>query len=665
MKANLGEFWRQINEPEENPESYDVRGFPLCRLFYTYFWRPHWASVLLCIVLNCALGLVVFAYARSAQFIADDIVELSLVDVDTTEAMTLDPTLPGENRLFDLDEPHERSSWSARHDQSPGKSDQQKLELLAFLAIMLVSLEIVRHVFDFIQKERSVAVTQKAQFTLRRSLHDKLHALSLAYHDRHSAGRLMTYLFSDMMVVQNQITQMLRMIPQNIFAILGGIIIVLYINVQMGMFVIAALPAYSITHRWFRSRLRNLNRNLREREGRLNGHIANRVSNFQVVKAYGRESGEVVTFLKQARELLTRNVTVGMLNTFFIVICGLITGGCTTAVLWVGALQVRDGKMSAGEVLMFYAAAGYLFAPVANLSNLAGAFYRLRTVAAKIMHVMDEPITLTDAPHPVATPTTAPTIAFDNVTLTYDHANAPALQNISFTLPAGKRLCVMGPSGSGKTTIAKLAARLYDPTEGAVAVDGIDLRSFRIADLRDLVGFVGQEPIVFSGTIIENIRYGSQAASAREVVTAAQYAQAHDFITRMPDRYATLTQERGLTLSGGQKQRVNLARALMIDTQVLILDDCTSALDAETEARLIESFRTVLANRTCMLITHRTSIALECDYVLMLDAGRVVEFGVPEELLKSGGAFAAIVNEQDQKIEAAQTADTAESAVTV
>jgi ATP-binding cassette subfamily B protein len=204
----------------------------------------------------------------------------------------------------------------------------------------------------------------------------------------------------------------------------------------------------------------------------------------------------------------------------------------------------------------------------------------------------------------------------------------------------------MGPSGSGKTTLAKVLARLYDPSGGAVRFDGLDIREFPLADLRKYIGFVSQEPVVFRGTIADNIRYGSGQASMHNVVAAAQHAQIHEFIERLPSRYETITHERGLTLSGGQKQRVNLARALLYDPKVLVLDDCTSALDADTEAKLVRGFEQALRDRTVVLVSHRVSIALGCDLVLMLDKGKVVQFGPPDELAQMDGPFGDLYREQ-------------------
>ena len=652
--AGFRSFWRLIHEPYVSPHDVEVRGYPLLRLLGQYYLRPHWPNLIVIVVLGSLTGLVIYAYAAASKFVADDIVQIALIETQTGDNAQFDPALPGENRAFIPAREQQRTSWVQRLDEKPGKSTQEKLTLLGWLALAMIGIEIFRHVGSGIMLERTVRVTQEVQFRLRQRLHDKLHALPLHYHDTHAPGRLLTYLFSDMSVITGSLTNLMLGLPPNILALIVGAVLVVWIDPKLGGIVLACLPAYAVSYRWFSKRLKDVNRNLREREGRLNAMVANRVSNFQLVKSYGRESGEVGRFLGQAKGIVKHSLSATVLGAAFATVCGLMTGLCMTAVLWMGALRVRDGQLTAGELLMFYGAAGYLFMPVGFFTRWAGAIHRLRAVSAKVMHVLESPISITDPDEAVPTPEGECELEFDHVSMRYHGTDQPALSDISFTIPAGRKLCVMGPSGSGKSTVAKVAARLYDPVEGEVRIGGTDIKRFKIRDLRELVGFVNQEPIVFRGTIAENIAYGRPEAAVSQVTTAAQYAQIHDFIERLPEQYRTLTQERGLTLSGGQKQRVNLARVLIHEPNVLILDDCTSALDADTEAKLVEGFQTVLRGRTCMLVSHRTSIALQCDLVMMLDQGRIVDFGPPRKLLGTDGAFAAVVRENARKTREAE-----------
>jgi len=647
----LREMWQWINEPAENPERLVVHKGSLWRLFKRFYIASHWPSLIAITLMAAVTGLWVFVYAWAGMAIADDVIQVGLQKTkDAQVAPAVDPTLPGEHRNFTFgDNTRPREGLDEQIQAHPGKTMQEKLRLLGWISLIIIINEIIRHGCYALLQERLVHVGQKVQFRLRQQLHDKLHELPLAYHDRHSPGRLLTHLFSDVSTLQNGVTALLREVPPYTLNILIGLVVVMYMNASLGWVVIVTLPFYAICYQWFEGRLRVVNENLREREGRLNAHISNRISSFQVVKSFTREGGESLDFLRKNRPIIRNTLAATMLSTGFTALCGIITGVCTTLILWRGCLQVRDGKMTVGELLMFFSSAAYLFTPIAVLTSLAGIFHRTRAVAAKVLRVLDEPVTLADPEEAVPVPKQACELKLDNVSLRYDPKRPPAVTGVSFTLPAGKRMCVMGASGSGKSTLAKLIARLYDPSEGQILYDGTDVRSFKIADLRDLVGYVSQEPVVFSGTIGENIRYGSENAPFQAVVTAAQYAKIHSFIEKLPERYRTLTHERGLTLSGGQKQRVTLARALLFNPPVLVLDDCTSALDADTEAQLIETFKTALKDRTCVLISHRVSIAMGCDYVLVMDNGKATEFGPPKTLVHGRGPFAKLYQEQMAK----------------
>ena len=644
-----------INEPPLRPRRVQRDTRALRRLVSQYYLIPHWPKLLVAVLMGSLAGLMVYAYAAAGRVIADDIVQVHLLAADRPAVEQLDPTLPGEQRRFGFDQPKARSVVG-QLESKPGRSGHEKLRLLLGLAVLLFVAECLRHLIHFIGHERQIYVGQAAVFRLRCHLHAKLMQLPLSYHDRHSPGRLLTHLFSDLQVVRIQSTNLIRSVPANLLAMIVGVVIVLVLDAKLAVLVLLALPTYAVVYRWFGKRLRVVNGNLREREGLLNAHIANRVSNFLLVKSFVRETGEAVDFLRQARPIVENNLAASFLNTSFAAVCGIITGLSMTAVLWLGVLRVRDGQMTLGQLLMFYTSAGYLFRPTATLTQLAGATHRLRTVAGRIMAVLDEPITPKDPVHPLPVPEQACQLRFEHVTMDYGDKRPPALKDVSFTLPAGKRLCVMGASGSGKTTLAKLVCRFYEATEGAVYFGGVDVRRFRVADLKRLVGYVAQEPVIFSGTISDNISYGSADTPHAAVTAAARYAQIHDFIELLPHRYRTLTYERGLTLSGGQKQRVSLARALAYDPQVLVLDDCTSALDAHTEAQLIDAFTDSLADRTVVLITHRSSIAMACDLVLMLDEGRVAELGPPQELLGQDGPFAELVREQGRGLKLSKSA---------
>ncbi len=650
MIAASRRLWRLIHQPPlRDPEARRREvPRPLRRLLRQQF-APHAGSLVLAAVLVSASSLVVYAYAAAGRFIADEVVQVGLLAQDVPASADHDPASLAARDEFLISAARERESLDSRFESRPGRSTREKVALLGFVALAMVLVEIARHTTWALALERIVRVGQSVQFRLRQKIHDKLLRLPLAYHDRHTPGRLLTHVFTDVSVIQQQLTHLLIYVPTYLTLMLVGLAICAWLNPTMTLCVLPAIPAYAVAYRWFSTRLANVNANLREREGRLNGHIANRVGNFAVVKAFGHETREAIDFVRQARPLMGDNVASAVLGSAFAVTCGLITGGCMTAVLWTGAIRVRDGSMSLGDLLMFYGSATYLFSPVAALTALVAMYHRTLAVASRVMGLLDEPEMSEVEPGPVRMGARAPEIRFEDVRFEHQAGRTPALAGVSFTLPAGRKLCVMGPSGAGKSTLAKLACRLYDPVAGRVLYDGVDAREILLADLRRHASMVSQEPIVFSGTLEENIRYGAVGAPPQAVTAAARYAQIEDFIDQLPRRYRTATAERGLTLSGGQKQRLTLARALLSDPKVLVLDDCTSALDARTEQQIIETFDASMRDRTVILVSHRVSIAMQCDLVLMLEAGQAVELGPPDELLQQDGAFAQMCRAQNQR----------------
>lgn len=649
MMGGIRRLLELLNAEPLWTESIEVSYRDLWRLFHRYFLVRNWPSLLVAALLAVFASVQPYVYAWAGRVLADDVVQVQYLTADRPAAESLDPARPGEHRRFAFDEGGDHRTLGQRLQQRPGLTIREKMQRLGWLALGLALFMGTIYISQFVRAERVIKIGLDAQFQMRRRLHEKMMVLPQTYHDRHSAGELLTHLFSDVVHLQNFGLKLGIGVLIDVVTMAVGLGIVYAIDARLATLVVVALPAYAICYRWFRRRLRVVNRNLREREGRLNAHIANRVRHFLLVKSYVRENAEGLDFLRKARPLLRDNLSATLLGGAFSAMCAVITGVSIHAVLWLGALQVQDGQMTLGTLLLFYASSATLFGPVTALTNKAGAMHRMRAVSARVIRLLDEPISITDPADPRPLPEAAPQIRFEHVTMQYQSDREPALVDLSFVLPAGKRLCVMGKSGSGRTTLAKIVCRLYDPTEGAVLLDGVDLRHFRLTDLRRLIGFVPQEPIIFSGSIEENIRYGSEWADPTSVVDAARNAQIHEFIQGLPRRYGTLTYERGLTLSGGQKQRVNLARALLHDPKVLVLDDCTSALDAETEAHLVDAFRTSLAGRTVLIASHRVSIALECDLVLMLDGGRNVEFGPPAKLLDQAGAFAALCELESQR----------------
>jgi ATP-binding cassette subfamily B protein len=624
------------------------------RIFKRYLFGRHPWLVLTVILFASLLGMHVYVYPAVGRYIADEILQIDLMSLKNKQRPKMSVHTSEKTQPMMHQGERYRDSWTSRLDEKPGLSTEQKLHRLLLLVLAVIIWEITRHIMATHLFFATARLTQEAVFHMRNHIHEKLHELSQPYHDANSPGRLLTHLFSDMQAMANCFTQLMRHIPNGTAGIIAGTIITFTIDWHLALMVMCALPAYAVVYKYFSTRMKHVNRDIRERQGRLAGHIANRISLFHVTKAFSREIRESLTLARKTKPLLQRQVISGLLNTGLTVICGIISGTTTTMILWISAQNCLNGTMTTGELLMFFGTASNMFQPITMLINEVATMQRLEAVCAKIVRVMDEPIAIDDPNDPLSVPDKACEISFDHLTFQYPNTPSPALTDLNFTIPASAKVCVMGPSGSGKSTLAKLVARFYDPNEGSILVDGQNLKRFKLTDLRNLIRYVHQEPIVFSGTIGDNIRYGSEDVDQQTVVRSAQHVLIHDFINQLPAKYRSLTHERGLTLSGGQKQRVNLARALVSNPHVLVLDDCTSALDADTEAKLIENLETVLADRTALLVSHRISVALSCDLVMMLEDGKVVQMGNPEQLIKNPGPFKELYEQQLERAQHAQ-----------
>jgi len=492
-------------------------------------------------------------------------------------------------------------------------------------------------------------VGQRVVFNLRKVLHENLQRLPLSFFDRTQTGRLLSIVLDDVSTVQQTIGGTAVQFCNHVGSILVGIVIISVINWKLALIVLLALPFYVFNYRHFRPRLRDTMRASRRATAILYARVEERVTAIKTVKLFGRESAETHKFVmfvgNLSRLVMYRIRLSSWLNAFATTVSSVATG----AVLYFGLQAMRQGDMSLGSVMMFYTSAGLLFSPAVALSDLAVQMQQISVVMRRVFDLMEAEPEPPDRPDAIALPRASGHIAFRGVTFAYPNDEHPTVRGVTFTVKAGKRVAVMGPSGGGKSTLLYLLMRFYDPDEGSIELDGHDLRELKLLSLRDRVTLVMQEPVIFSGTVAENIRYGRLEASAAEVRRAAKDADLHQFIQTLPDGYETVVGERGMTLSGGQRQRLALAASFLSQPSVLLLDDTTSALDPVTEARIRKTLDHLMEGRTCFIVTHRVSTALGCDLALVLEDGQVSQFGPPHDLLHREGLFRRIYEQQQRE----------------
>jgi ABC-type multidrug transport system fused ATPase/permease subunit len=490
--------------------------------------------------------------------------------------------------------------------------------------------------------------------SLREALHRKVLDLSLAYHKVQTPGRLLSRITSDVESVQSQIMHLLLGASQSAAMVLAGFLIVLAVEWRLIPILLVALPLCSYLYVHYRPYIVDLNREMRQTNASLYGYVSQKLDAVKAVQAYGRERYEGLHFHRLAacffRDAYAQQVYSSRLWCQFEIIAGLCTGG----VLVLGASFVMDGAMTVGRMMFLYSAVANLFGPIIQLTHLTVTYQNMLVVIQRLTAVLDEPVVIQESPDALDFPSPLRQgIVVDRVGFRYsadaeEEEQEPILEDIRLEIPVGTWLCIMGPSGSGKSTLLYLLTRLYEPTAGAIHFDGIPLSRLKMLALRRHVGFVPQEAQIMSGTVRDNIAYGYGDAQPAAIMAAARAAQLHDFIMTMPVRYETIIGEKGISLSGGQRQRLSLARALLTNPDVLVLDDCTSALDADTERRIQDTLAEIMVGKTAIIVSQRVSMAKRCHRIATIERGRVTEFGSHAELLAAGGFYSRLHAQQTE-----------------
>lgn len=503
-------------------------------------------------------------------------------------------------------------------------------------AIMLVS-SWLRSVFI-------VRAGQQLVFRLRRDLHEKLQALHIGFYEQTPSGRIMSRVLDDVGVIHKWCTTQLINLVNSVAKIGLGAALLFYLNWKLALVVMVCLPLYAWAFVVLRPLIRRANIALRRLNSAMYALAAERVHGVQVVKAFARERGELRRFGRMVMERIRVALTLVRYNLLLSLLAATVTGLASGAVIYAALLEVRDGVLSIGDVVAFIVTVTHLFEPVNVLTTLLTSVQAVLVVLRRVFALLDEDVELT--PGRIHLSGMEGKVTFDAVSFTYPGHSRPALDRVSFRIHPGQKVAIMGPSGSGKSTIFQLLLRFYEPQSGQVRVGGVNVQDADPGSLRRHVVMVQQEPVIFSGTVADNIIYGRLDATPSQVMQAATQAELHGFIMSLPVKYETEVGEDGVTLSGGQRQRLALATALLTDPEILLLDDTTSALDAGTEARIRDTLNRVLEGRTSLIITQRIATALDCDQILVLEHGRVTQRGTHAELSTQEGFYRMVYEQQ-------------------
>lgn len=522
---------------------------------------------------------------------------------------------------------------------------EKDMVMLNYIAIGIVVTFTIRGIFYYGQSYLVSFVGQRVIIDVRDVLFQKFQRLPLAYFDKRQTGEIMSYLTNDVGAMQSALVDQLIELVTETSILIGSLVMMVYLDWKLSLLTLITIPLVGEAMKLFGRSLKASSHVIQERLADITSLMQESISAIRVVKSFVREGYEIERFHNQNElnfQATMKNVHLTSLLTPTVEFLAAVA---VTVIVWFGGYEVVNGKISAGSLVAFLTYAVNLANPVKRISRVYGNIQKAMAAVDRVFAVLDLEETVADRPEAKELPAVKGNIEVKDVTFCYNEG-VPALTDINFAAKPGEMIAFVGPSGAGKSTITNLIPRFYDVTEGQIFIDGLDIRDVRLDSLRNQIGIVPQETILFSTTVRENIRYGRLEATDEEVVAAAKAANAHEFIMEMPEGYDTKIGERGLNLSGGQRQRIAIARAILKDPRILILDEATSALDTESEKIVQAALDKLMVGRTTFVIAHRLSTIFQADQIYVIDAGKIVESGTHEELLKLGGLYSNLYNIQ-------------------
>jgi ATP-binding cassette subfamily B protein len=521
-------------------------------------------------------------------------------------------------------------------------------DFLLKAALAIVALTALQGIFTFGRMYFSQQLAERVAYDLRNELFAHLQALQFSFHDRSQTGQLMSRGTEDINNIRSMLVMALRPLVLAVGTLIVASIILFRIDALLAAVALSTMPFLIYYSFRYGVTLRPLFLKVQQQFGVMTSALQENVAGNRVVRAFAQEKAENERFEAELESLFDRNMDAGRRWAFAYPMTLLLSGFSLAAVVWLGSHQVISGAMTVGALVAFNRYLTLLADPVRWLGMIVNRVSRAVASGERLFETLDTKPTIANKPDAIALTPMRGDVAFENVTFRFRGTKRNALEEIDFTARAGSMIGIVGPTGAGKSALINLIPRFYDPAEGRVLIDGHDVRDLELTNLRSQVGMVLQETFLFSITIGENIAYGRPEATQDEIVAAATAAQAHAFISRLPQGYDTEVGERGVTLSGGQKQRIAIARALLKNPHILILDDATSSVDTETEHEIQTALKTLMAGRTSFVIAQRIATVQHADEILVLDKGRITQRGTHIELLTQEGFYRELYHLQQQ-----------------
>ncbi len=534
---------------------------------------------------------------------------------------------------------HQLPDWLAwAHDYGIGR---HTLGVALFAGIATVVIATLSAVATYIDNYYTESIGQWVANDLRVRIYEHLHRLSLSYYDQAQTGALMSTITNDVSTVQSFASSSTLSILVDLMTIVGMLGLMFWLDWDFALIAVGVTPFLLMFVMRFKKAVKEATRNVRKRQSDIVAVVQQGLGSVRVVQAFGRQDLETQRMEEASHATVEAALAARRIKSLLSPVVTVVVALCTGFVLWRGTMVVIAGAMTIGALTVFLAYLSKFFKPVQDLAKMTNTIAQTSVGLERIQKILAADEVIHERADAIAPAALRGEITFDHVAFGYG-AEAQVLRDVCFTIKAGETVGIVGPTGGGKSTVVSLIPRFYDPTGGRVLIDGADIRGYTLAGLRRQIGFVLQETVLFSGTVRENIAYGRPDATLEDIVAAAKLANADEFIARMPHGYDTMVGERGDTLSGGQRQRIGIARALIRNTPIMILDEPTAALDTESERLVIEGLDRLMKGRTVIMIAHRLSTIRDADKIIVLKDGVVAEEGTNDELLARNGIYAEL-----------------------
>lgn len=528
---------------------------------------------------------------------------------------------------------------------------EKNTTMLNWIVLSIIVVFVIRGIAYYGQSYLMNYVGQRVIIDIRKAVFEKLQRLSMSFYDKHKTGTIMSYVTNDVSALQSaMVDNVVEMITETVILV-ASIVMMIYLDWKLFLVTFATFPVVLFFIDSFGKRIRKSGNRIQEAAADITSVLQEVASSPRVIKSFVREGYEVERFDKENMNNFRANMKYAQLSSMLTPTIEFVAAVGVSIILWYGGNSVINGSITAGSLVAFLTYAVNISNPIKRLSRVIGNIQKALAAAQRVFDVLDLPEDIKNAPDAKALPPVKGDVRFKDVCFAYNESEE-VLSHVSFEVKPGEMIAFVGPSGAGKSTVASLLPRFYDATNGSITIDGQDIRKVTLDSLREQVGIVPQETVLFNGSVYDNILYGRLDATREEVEAAAKAANAHDFIMQLPNGYETMLGDRGMNISGGQRQRISIARAILKNPQILILDEATSALDTESERVVQEALDRLMVGRTSFVIAHRLSTIKNADKIMVLEKGKLIEQGNHDELMAMDGLYAHLYKIQYRSKEA-------------